>query len=93
MHGEQTMLSECEEIRLAELITLVGVWEYPLEKIDIRYMVKGYLDRKGKKVIKFNKNLPGIDWVNLFYSGHKEFLPRHFVKVSNVLVQPYRQKK
>lgn len=72
--GGQPILRAEEETRLVELITMMGEWGYPLEKIDIRYIVKGYLDRKGIKVAKFDNNLPGYDWVNLFYSRHQQTL-------------------
>ncbi|KAJ8929545.1 hypothetical protein NQ314_017757 [Rhamnusium bicolor] len=73
-HGGQTILSEGEEIRLVQLVVLAGKWGYPVEKIDIRYIVKGYLDRKGIRVAKFKNNMPGPDWTNLFYSRHRELL-------------------
>lgn len=73
-HGGQTILSEGEESRLVHLIVLAGEWGYPLEKIDIRYIVKAYLDRKGIRVAKFNNNMPGVDWANLFCLRHKESL-------------------
>lgn len=73
-HGGPTVLSHAEETRLVELITLAAEWGYPLDKIDCRYIVKGFLDRKGVKVKKFKNNLPGTDWARLFYQRHKDIL-------------------
>lgn len=72
--GGQTALTEAEEQHLVQLIVLAGEWGYPLDKLDLRYAVKGYLDRKGVNVRKFKNNLPGLDWANSFLLRHKAAL-------------------
>ena len=72
--GGQTVLTEEEEQHLVQLIVLAGEWGYPLDKLDLRYSVKGYLDRKGVRVNKFQNNMPGLDWANSFLSRHKNVL-------------------
>lgn len=38
--------------------------------MDLRLVVKGYLDREGRTVRKFKNNLPGEDWVQSFLKRH-----------------------
>lgn len=73
-HGGQTILTQNEEEHLVQLIVLAGEWGYPFDKWDIRCAVKGYLDRKGVKISRFKKNLPGPDWVRSFLFRHKNVL-------------------
>lgn len=42
--------------------------------MDLRVVVKGYLDKQGRTVKKFKNNLPGEDWVISFLTRHKEQL-------------------
>ncbi|XP_025407415.1 uncharacterized protein LOC112681370 [Sipha flava] len=70
--GGQTALSTEEENHIVSCLSLCAEWGYPLDRYDIRMVVKGYLDRRGKKVRQFNKNnLPGKDWANGFLTRHK----------------------
>ena len=39
---------------------------FPLTEIDLRFIVKGYLDKIGCTIPQFKNNLPGIEWVRLF---------------------------
>lgn len=56
-------------------ILLCAEWGYPFDKYDIRLLVKGYLDRRGKKVKKFkNGTMPGRDWADSFLTRHKDIL-------------------
>lgn len=69
--GGQTALSDLEEqIILKQLITCAD-WGYPLDKYDLRVMVKTYLDSRGKTVPQFKNNLPGKDFVHCFLKRHK----------------------
>lgn len=72
--GGQPVLGRTEENSLVKTILTASEWGYPFEKIDIRYLVKSYLDRSGRKESRFNNNLPGEDWVNNFYQRHKDVL-------------------
>lgn len=53
--GGQTALSKFEENLLVSSILVCTEWGYPLVRYDIRYLVKGFLDRRGKKVRQFKK--------------------------------------
>lgn len=76
--GGQTALTEQQESTLIELIVLAGEWGYPMEKVDIRLMVKSYLDRRGVRIPKFNGNLPGGDWVLKFLERHRRQITERF---------------
>lgn len=39
--------------------------------MDLRLVVKGYLDKQGRSVKKFTNNLPGNDWALSFLKRHK----------------------
>jgi hypothetical protein len=70
--GGQTTLSEEEENKIVSCILLCAEWGYPLDRYDIRMIVKGYLDRQGKRVRQFVKNnMPGKYWANGFLIRHK----------------------
>lgn len=72
--GGQTALTKTEEeIILKQLITCAD-WGYPLDKYDLRVMVKTYLDSRGKTIPKFKNNLPGKDFVHGFLKRHKSEL-------------------
>lgn len=73
--GGQTALTATEEILLVSSILICAEWGYPLDRFDVRCLVKGYLDRRGKKVVQLKKNnMPGKDWADGFLTRHKEKL-------------------
>ena len=43
----------------------------PLDGLDIRHLVKNYLDARGVKNPDFAENLPGTDWLNRFMKRHQ----------------------
>lgn len=72
--GGQTAISEEEENILVERILVCSKRGYQMDVSDLRLLIKGYLDRKGKTVQKFNKNIPGMNFINSFLKRHKEKL-------------------
>lgn len=48
--GGQTALTVSEENMLIERILLCAEWGFPLDQYGVRLLVKGYLDRRGKKL-------------------------------------------
>ncbi|CAI6357713.1 unnamed protein product [Macrosiphum euphorbiae] len=72
--GGQISLTSDEEGAIVSTILYAGDWGYPFESVDVRLLVKSYLDRQGKKIKKFNKNLPGHEWYNLFIKRHSSLL-------------------
>ncbi|XP_063216021.1 uncharacterized protein LOC134527346 [Bacillus rossius redtenbacheri] len=81
MHGElssktggQPVLTEEEEnVIVAHLIT-VATFGFPFTILDLRLVVKSYLDRLGRIERRFQRNLPGKDWADLFLRRHKKEL-------------------
>jgi len=73
--GGQTSLSLSEEKLLIDNILLCAEWGFPLDRLDLRLLVKGYLDRRGKKVKRFGRsNMPGKEWVHSFLTRHNDVL-------------------
>lgn len=54
---------------------LCAEWGFPLDRLDLRLLVKGYLDRRGKKIKRFGtSNMPGKEWAHSFLTRHKDVL-------------------
>lgn len=66
---------ESEEI-IAECIALAADWGFPLITLDIRLIVKAYLDRQGVVESRFTNNMPGRDWVRTFVKRHTNILTK-----------------
>ncbi|XP_046684451.1 MFS-type transporter clz9-like [Homalodisca vitripennis] len=89
--GGQTVLSEEEEKIIVDRLKTVGEWGYPIDSITLRLLVKEYLDRRGKTVIKFKDNLPGKDFVYSFlqrYKAQLSFRMCQNIKRSRAAVTP-----
>ena len=72
--GGQTVLDKKEEQVLVEGILRAAHWGFPLTSVDVRYIVKGYLDRSGKREKRFRNNLPGVEWATSFLKRHSRIL-------------------
>jgi len=48
-------------------------FEFPVNKIDLRQILKSYLDRIGRKIKVFENNLPGLTWVSIFFKKKSDF--------------------
>ncbi|KAK9721741.1 hypothetical protein QE152_g20746 [Popillia japonica] len=73
-YGGQSASSAKEESSLVEVLVLVAEWGFPLEKFDIRKMVKSYLERPGMRHKIFKSNLPGKDWADSFLKRYTDRL-------------------
>ena len=62
--GGQTVLSKDTEKFMAKRVASCATLGFPLDSTDIRYLVKGYLDKCGLVMSKFKNNMPSKDWVN-----------------------------
>lgn len=71
-HGGQTALSEETEKIILNYIHICNYWGYKLNSLDVRFLVKYYLDKIGRTVLKFRNNLPGPDFVRSFFKRHKD---------------------
>ena len=68
--GGQTFLSKaCESVIVLVLNQLVD-WKVPLTLMELRLLVKNYLDLSGNTDGKFTNNFPGRDWSRRFLKRH-----------------------
>lgn len=72
--GGQTVLSSTEEKILVQQLITCADWGYPLDYVDLRMVVKTYLDGRGKQISKFKENMPGVDFAYSFMKRHKDTL-------------------
>lgn len=88
--GGQTVLTVDEERKLKFHIIAVSYFGFPIDALDLRKIVKTYLDRKGVTIRKFRDNLPGSEWVRLFLKRHPDLTQRFAsnIKVARATVSP-----
>lgn len=72
--GRQPVLSPDEEHMLCTRIITLAEWGFPLDVMDLRMLVKAYLDRRGIVCPRFTNNVPGRDWGYSFLKRHKDVL-------------------
>ena len=70
IHGGQPCLTKTTEDLLVKTLSVMAEWRVPVDSLDIRFIVKSYLDKRGIVDTRFNDNLPGIDWVTSFMKRH-----------------------
>ena len=71
--GGQTVLTVDEERVIAENVATLADWAFPLDLNEVQYLVKQYLDTRGR-TSRFINNLPGVDWCKLFMKRHKSII-------------------
>lgn len=64
--GGQPALSMAEEETIAQNAATLADWGFPLDMLDIRMMVRDYLQTRNKTVPIFVNNIPGKEWVRSF---------------------------
>jgi len=74
--GRKTELTEAEERLLVAHIKLLGTWGFPVSAMDLRMMVREYMDRRGIKSPRFKENMPTHRWVSRFLARHKDLTLR-----------------
>lgn len=72
--GGQPVLSNDFEETLLNYSLKCADFGMPLTPDDIKFIVKGMLDKANITIKKFKANLPGPDWMRCFLSRHKEEL-------------------
>lgn len=70
--GGQTIFTEDEEAVIVAHIVTLSSYGFPVNKRELRFIVKSFLDKQGRTVVKFKNNLPGIEWANSFVSRHAQ---------------------
>ncbi|XP_062530744.1 uncharacterized protein LOC134200891 [Bombyx mori] len=76
--GGQTILTNETEECMIKYINICAEWGCPLDALDLRYIVKTYLDQVGRTVLKFKNNLPGPDFVASFLKRHKNQISQRY---------------
>ena len=72
--GQQRLSQELEN-QITNADDVLSDWKIYLSGIDIRQLVKSYLDSPGVTDATFNNNLPGIHWLN-FFIRRRNLTPR-----------------
>lgn len=68
--GGQLTFSDHEENTFVQYIVKVSDWGFPFGVMEIRLLIKNYLDRAGRSVRKFKNNTPSKEWVRSFITRH-----------------------
>ena len=76
--GRQKVFSDEEEEAFVNHIACLANSSFPVTKSDLRFIIKGYLDKKRKAVNCFNNNCPGREWVSRFMKRYDEELREKF---------------
>ena len=69
--GGQPRLSDACQAYLLKTIDLLTEWKVPLDGMDIRLLVKQYLDALGVNDKRFKNNYPGKEWLMSFVRRHR----------------------
>src|SRR6266516_5161719 len=69
--GAPQRLSPTCEQHLLKTIDHLSEWKVPLDAMDVRFLVKDYLDRSGVTDSRFKNNCPGPDWLRSFVTRHR----------------------
>ena len=74
--GHPTVLNSTEETAIVKHLITVADWGFAMNFTDLRILAKLYLDRCGRKVLRFKNNMPGKDWARSFVRRHAGELTR-----------------
>ena len=69
-HGGQICLSPEFENAIVDVLNKFGEWKVPLTEMELRDLVRNYLDLGGITIKKFRDNKPGRDWARAFLRRH-----------------------
>lgn len=69
--GRPKVLSDQEEALISKTLGVVANWGFPLTKVDIRDVIKKFLDKQGKIVPLFKNNFPGPDFLQSFIKRNR----------------------
>ena len=70
----QSVLSKDTEKFMAKKVASSATLNFPLDSTDIRYLFKGFLNKRGLVMSKFKSNMPSKDWVNSFVRRNQEII-------------------
>ncbi|KAH9643133.1 hypothetical protein HF086_010585 [Spodoptera exigua] len=94
-HGGQTAMTPEAEAFIVKNLNICADWGYPLDRNDLRYIVKLYLDTSNITVKRFKNNYPGPDFVESFLKRHSDKISKRIsqnIKRSRAEVSPEMMK-
>lgn len=86
--GQPALTPEAEE-HIIKNLNICADWGYPLERIDLRHIVKMYLDSSNITVSRFKNNFPGPDFAESFLNRHSDKISKRIsqnIKISRAKV-------
>ncbi|KAJ8872216.1 hypothetical protein PR048_025818 [Dryococelus australis] len=84
MPGEQPVFSQDEEELFVAHTIIMPTYGFPITTIDLRCIVKSYLDRIGRRVKCFPNTFLGQDWGDAFVRRHSVVLAANGEEVENL---------
>ncbi|KAJ8968940.1 hypothetical protein NQ314_002032 [Rhamnusium bicolor] len=74
--GYPSVFSHEEERRFVSCIHSFSEFGFPVTEIELRQIIKTYLNRQGRKIPRIWDNFLGKDWVKSFLNHHKDLTAR-----------------
>jgi hypothetical protein len=68
--GRPREFSDCQENIFRNRFDVLCEWGFPVDINDVKEVVRGYIERRGKTKSRFRCKIPGTDWVEGFMSRH-----------------------
>ncbi|KAJ4442019.1 hypothetical protein ANN_11883 [Periplaneta americana] len=78
--GGPKVFSDEEENMFAGHAIALSEYGFPFTLLDLRYVVKAYPDRQGRRITCFKRNFPGKDWAKSFLNRHQCILSHRFAQ-------------
>ena len=72
--GAPIALDLAEERHFVDLLIACADYGFPLTVLDLRVIVRDYLNRSGQTIKVFSDNMPGVDWCFAYLERHKNLL-------------------
>jgi len=69
-HGGQIYLEEASELAIVQVLNQLVDWKVPLTLMELRLLVKNFLDLSEVNSSRFVNNMPGRDWARRFLKRH-----------------------
>jgi len=89
INGLEPNTSTVAERKLVDSINQLANWKVPLDSLDVRLLVKGYLDKLGINDRRFSNNFPGLDWLDGLTSRLADNVKRARAEVDMSSVNKY----
>ncbi|KAF2887440.1 hypothetical protein ILUMI_18733 [Ignelater luminosus] len=74
--GKPSIFSKEEEEAFVSYISAMSEFGFPLTTLDLRVVIRSFLDRSGRLISCFENNMPGKDWISSFLRRHLQLTAR-----------------